>query len=111
MRKANDKAMARSYAIRVGLIVLASAVDALLTLIHIRLGVAGEANPAMAALLVAGGAGAFVLVKMSLTAFACLYLWTTRDVLFSRVASHGLVLVYVALLLWHLHLVGVWGVR
>lgn len=93
----------------IGAVFIMGAADALLTLAHIRAGVAEEGNPAMAAVLQLGGALAFLAVKFIVTGAACQALWMARQHRMARAAAGVAFVGYVILMGWHLRLVFRWG--
>lgn len=79
--------------------------DGLFTLTWVWLGLASEANPVMARLLVAHPV-AFVTAKLALVGLASLLLWRLRDRPLAVIAMFVAFLVYYGLLLIHLDYLG-----
>ena len=81
-------------------ILLASALDLVLTLRHLSAG-GGEANPAMNWALELGGSAAFAATKVVVTVGAVFFLLLHARFRGTRAGLWGLSLVYVAVLLYH----------
>jgi len=75
-------------------------IDAVLTLIWVRAGLAEEANTLMDE-LVNENALAFVLVKLSLVGMGSWVLWNRRESPLAVVAIFGVFLIYYAILVHH----------
>lgn len=83
--------------------VLLSVADALFTLVWIGLGVAHEANPLMAELLMVGPA-AFFVGKMALVMLGAAVLWRYRERRLAAVGAFGALAAYYALLVFHFYI-------
>jgi hypothetical protein len=81
-------------------IVVFNLVDALLTLAVVASGVAGEANPLMAASLTWGSVP-FIAIKLALVSLGVYLLYLRRDRPLAHAALVGLTVVYGAIVLYH----------
>tara|TARA_Y100000310_G_C20566180_1_gene755603 strand:+ start:360 stop:641 length:282 start_codon:yes stop_codon:yes gene_type:complete len=82
-------------------------VDALATLLWIRLGLAEESNPIMEFVL-ENNESAFVLVKTSLVVLSVFLLWRLKNFATARILTIPVFLVYVYAMI--LHLSAVWNI-
>lgn len=80
-------------------------VDAMLTLVWIKLGIAVEANPIMAYMLSAGD-GWFIAIKIIAIAVACTILSSLKRYRLAKIVAISACALYVAITL--LHLWGIW---
>jgi hypothetical protein len=81
-------------------IIVFNLIDGLLTLAVVTSGVAGEANPLMAASLSWGGVP-FIAVKLALVSLGVYLLYLRRDRPLAHMALVGLTVVYGAIVLYH----------
>lgn len=79
----------------------ANILDAILTLTWVKLQVADEANPIMAALLDINP-WLFVLVKIGAVSASCVILWSLRGHKLSKWISLGAALLYAGIISWHI---------
>lgn len=75
--------------------------DAFATITWVNHGIAEEANPLMEALIIHSPA-LFLFGKMLLVLAGCLILWKNRAAKLTLSVSHALVVIYLALTLYHL---------
>lgn len=89
------------------LIFLLNIIDALLTAVWIRSGIANEANPVMS-YLISQGIATFVITKVLCVLVAVTILWNFRALFFARVVSIFALVVMMAVIIYHavgIHLV------
>ena len=80
---------------------IANILDAILTLTWVKLKVADEANPIMAALLETDPL-TFFLVKVAAVTIACVILWTLRYHPLSKWIALSSALLYSGIIAWHI---------
>jgi len=88
-------------------IVVLSLADAILTLEHMARGVAFEANPLMADLILVG-AWLFILVKVGTTVGAALFLYVARKYPLARNMTLVALGAYALLMVWHVRFLLCW---
>ena len=91
--------MAHRHSTYLSLLCLLNYVDALFTLVWVRLGIASEANPLMQT--VVDNPPIFVLVKVVLVSLCCVLLYKYREYRLARLSAVLGFAVYTAILLIH----------
>lgn len=80
---------------------VANILDAVLTLTWVKLQVADEANPLMAA-LIDSDPRVFFFVKVAAVSVSCVILWVLRKHKLSKWIAMGAAILYIGIITWHI---------